>query len=56
MTKYVEKMKKGAMNVKSFWQFATPNQSMSPIAKMEIANAIPILIKNWDRDSDPDRH
>ena len=31
---------------------------MSPIAKMEIAIEIPIsiLIKNWDRDPDPDRN
>ena len=28
---------------------------MSPIAKIEIAIAIPIFIKNWDRDRDPDR-
>ena len=33
-------------------------QSMSPIAKIEIAIAIPIpiFIKNWDRDPDPDLH
>ena len=32
------------------------DQSMSPIANIEIAIAIPIFTKNCDRDPDPDRH
>ena len=40
----------------SGYQIQHYQQSMSPIAKMEIAIAIPIpiFIKNWDRDPDPD--
>ena len=29
-------------------------QGMTPIAKIEIAIPIPIFIRNWDRDRDPD--
>ena len=31
-------------------------QGMTPIAKIEIAISIPILLRNWDRDRNPDRN